>query len=107
MQCDAASKVPRHPLFLRSGLQPESKGDPAMVHSSKTPGSVFAKIAFVTMGVAVSCAPTLAQGWQHLGAVQRIDRSQDGVELLADGGARVRVTAFRHGIVRVRVAPQG
>jgi alpha-glucosidase len=78
-----------------------------MVHSSKTPGSVFAKIAFVTIGVAVSCAPTLAQGWQHLGAVQRIDRTQGGVELLADRGARVRVTAFRDGIVRVRVAPQG
>jgi alpha-glucosidase len=47
-----------------------------------------------------------AQGWQHLGNVQRIERLKDGVELTA-GTAKVRVTAFRDGVFRVRVAPNG
>ncbi|HSC46289.1 MAG TPA: glycoside hydrolase family 31 protein [Candidatus Acidoferrum sp.] len=47
-----------------------------------------------------------AQGWQHAGNVQKVDRLPDGVELSA-GKAKVRVTAFREGIFRVRVAPSG
>jgi alpha-glucosidase len=47
-----------------------------------------------------------AEGWQHVGDVQRVEKLTDGVELTA-GSAKVRVTAFRAGIVRVRVAPQG
>src|SRR5215831_20589923 len=48
----------------------------------------------------------VAQGWQHVGAVQRVDKLSDGVELTS-GKAKVRVTAFREGIFRVRVAPAG
>jgi alpha-glucosidase len=48
----------------------------------------------------------LAQGWQHVGAVQRVEKLKDGVELTA-GRAKVRITAFRDGVIRVRVAPQG
>ncbi len=47
-----------------------------------------------------------AQGWQHLGNVQHVDKLADGVELTA-GSAKVRITAFREGIIRVRVAPDG
>src|SRR6267154_1131311 len=47
-----------------------------------------------------------AQGWQHLGKVQRVEKLKDGVELTA-GAAKVRVTVFRDGVFRVRVAPNG
>src|SRR5258706_16235826 len=47
-----------------------------------------------------------AQGWQHLGKVQRVEKLKDGVELTA-GTAKVRITAFRDGVFRVRVAPDG
>ena len=54
------------------------------------------------------CGPvtTLAQGWQHVGAVQKVEKLSDGVELTA-GKAKVRVTVFRDGVFRVRVAPNG
>ncbi len=48
----------------------------------------------------------LAQGWQHIGNVQKVEKLPDGVELTA-GKAKVRVTVFRDGIFRVRVAPAG
>src|SRR6202162_4363970 len=54
----------------------------------------------------VSSAGICAQGWHHLGVVQHVEKLADGVELTA-GAAKVRITAFRDGIVRVRVAPQG
>jgi len=47
-----------------------------------------------------------ADGWQHLGAVQRVEKLQDGVELLA-GKSRVRVTQIHDGVLRVRVAKDG
>jgi alpha-glucosidase len=47
-----------------------------------------------------------AQGWQHIGSVQRVEKLPDGVELTA-GKAKVRVTVFRSGIYRVRVACAG
>ena len=47
-----------------------------------------------------------AQGWQHVGNVQRVEKLPDGVELTA-GHAHIRVTAFRDGIFRVRLAPEG
>src|SRR6202035_3052857 len=55
---------------------------------------------------ATFCAANSAQGWHHLGNVQHVEVLPDGVELTA-GVAKVRITAFRDGIVRVRVAPQG
>ncbi len=55
-------------------------------------------------------AGTLAQGWHHIGKVQRLesfrDGLEDGVELTA-GAARVRITQFYNGVIRVRVAPNG
>jgi alpha-glucosidase len=56
--------------------------------------------------LALWCGAAAAQGWQHLGKVQRVDKLKDGVELSA-GAAKVRVTAFRGGVFRVRVAPNG
>ncbi len=47
-----------------------------------------------------------AAGWQHIGNVQRVEKLKDGVELTA-GAAKVRVTVFRDGVIRVRLAPQG
>ena len=46
------------------------------------------------------------QGWQHIGNAERVEKLPDGVEL-SSGHARVRITVFREGIVRVRLAPQG
>jgi len=55
---------------------------------------------------AVAATGAVAQGWQHVGAVQKVVKLSDGVELTA-GRAKVRITAFREGIFRVRVAPEG
>src|SRR6266481_1461357 len=54
----------------------------------------------------LGCGIALAQGWQHLGKVQRVEKLKDGVELTA-GAAKVRLTIFRDGVFRVRVAPNG
>ena len=54
----------------------------------------------------IACAGNSAQGWRHLGNVQHVEKLQNGVELTA-GSAKVRITAFRDGVVRVRVAPKG
>ena len=61
-------------------------------------------------GLALLCAlaagNAAATGWQHIGSVQRVEKLKDGVELTA-GTAKVRITAFRDGVIRVRLAPQG
>jgi alpha-glucosidase len=62
---------------------------------------VVALLAFIA---GATCAG--AQGWQHIGAVQRVERLKGGVEVTA-GSAKVRITAFNDNVVRVRVAPQG
>jgi alpha-glucosidase len=56
--------------------------------------------------LALWCGTAVAQGWQHLGSVQGMEKLKDGVELSA-GAAKIRVTAFRDGVFRVRVAPNG
>jgi alpha-glucosidase len=60
----------------------------------------------ICVSIAMSGAAAYGQGWQHVGNAQRVEHLPDGVELSA-GQARVRVTVFREGIVRIRVAPQG
>jgi alpha-glucosidase len=59
---------------------------------------------------AMGSAGMLAQGWQHIGKVERVevfkDGIQDGAELTA-GKAKVRITRVSNGIIRVRVAPNG
>ena len=64
------------------------------------------RIGIGLLASALGCGFAVAQGWQHLGKVQRVERLKDGVELTA-GAAKVRVTVFRDGIFRVRVAPDG
>ena len=49
---------------------------------------------------------TFGEGWQHIGAVKRVDKLPDGIELTASH-AKVRVTFLGEGIVRVRVAFDG
>jgi len=55
---------------------------------------------------ALGCESAIAQGWQHLDKVERVEKLKDGVELTARA-AKVRVTVFRDGVFRVRVAPNG
>lgn len=62
--------------------------------------------ALILIALASSTVTASAQGWQHLGDVNRIEKVRDGVELTS-GRAKVRITAFNDSIVRVRVAPQG
>jgi alpha-glucosidase len=63
----------------------------------------------ITMGMlafTLAGGSALAQGWQHVGKVQRVEKLSDGVEFTA-GSAKVRITAFHDGVFRVRVAPNG
>ena len=64
------------------------------------------KLTLPTLLLLAAPAALLSQGWQHIGAVQKVDKLPDGVELSA-GKSKVRVTVFREGVFRVRVAPSG
>ncbi len=64
------------------------------------------RAALVLLAGAAWCTCSSADGWQHAGAVQRVEKLKDGVEL-STGRAKVRITVFRDGVIRVRVAPQG
>ena len=68
------------------------------------------RIGMALLICGLSCAPGIAQGWQHIGKVERVapfkEGLQVGVELTA-GPAKVRVTPFYNGVIRVRVAPNG
>ena len=61
-------------------------------------------IGLFVCAVCSNSAPS--QGWQHIGAVQRVEKLRDGIELTS-GRAKVRITAFSDRVIRVRVAPQG
>jgi alpha-glucosidase len=67
---------------------------------------VAQRIGMGVLAFALACGAVSAQGWQHVGAVQNVEKLKDGVELTA-GAAKVRVTVFREGVFRVRVAPHG
>jgi len=73
-------------------------------------GPLVRRTAMVLLVCGLGNAPGVAQGWQHIGKVERVEAfregSQDGVELTA-GQAKVRITQFYHGVIRVRVAPKG
>ncbi len=58
------------------------------------------------LACALGSAGMLAQGWQHIGNVRSVEKLRDGVEFTA-GTVKVRITVFREGIFRVRVAPDG
>jgi alpha-glucosidase len=64
------------------------------------------RLIVIAVSLCISSVARSAQGWQHVGAVQHMEKLKDGVELTA-GRAKVRITAFRNGVIRVRVAPQG
>jgi alpha-glucosidase len=64
------------------------------------------RVARRLLPVLLAPVALLAQGWQHIGNVQKVEKLPDGVELTA-GKAKVRVTVFRSGIFRVRVAETG
>ncbi len=67
----------------------------------------FARRSALSLLAFAFCATGVwAQGWQHIGAVQRVEKLKDGVELTA-GRAKVRITAFNDSVFRVRVAPLG
>jgi alpha-glucosidase len=55
---------------------------------------------------AFSISSAAASGWQHIGNVQHVEKLKDGVELTA-GSAKLRITTFRDGVIRVRLAPLG
>ncbi len=64
----------------------------------------YTGITLLLFSIGISHAS--ATGWQHIGNVQHVEKLPDGVELTA-GTAKVRITVFRDGIVRIRLAPQG
>ncbi len=64
------------------------------------------RVGMGLLGFAFAGGTVSAQGWQHLGRVQSVEKLKDGVELTA-GAANVRLTVFREGVFRVRVAPNG
>jgi len=64
------------------------------------------RIGIGLLASALGSGIAVAQGWQHIGKVQRVEKLKDGVELAA-GAAKVRLTVFRDGVFRVRVAPSG
>jgi len=64
------------------------------------------RMALALLSCALGSEAVQAQGWQHIGNVQRVEKLKAGVELLTET-AKVRVTMFRDGIFRVRVAPDG
>src|SRR6202158_2483564 len=83
------------------------KNGQAVAHSGKTVmAGLVSRAALVLLSAAACCTCASADGWQHAGAVQRVEKLKDGVELSA-GRAKVRITACRDGVIRVRVAPQG
>jgi len=64
------------------------------------------RIGIGLLASALGSGIAVAQGWQHIGKVQRVEKFEDGIELTA-GAAKVRLTVFRDGVFRVRVAPSG
>jgi alpha-glucosidase len=60
-------------------------------------------MAICVCGILLVAAGAMAQGWHHVGDVQKVEKLADGVELTA-GAARVRITAVSDGVFRVRVA---
>jgi alpha-glucosidase len=68
--------------------------------------ALIKRLAAVLFLAGISCASALADGWQHLGPVQRVEKLKDGVELLA-GKSKIRITQVHDGVLRVRVARDG
>src|ERR1700747_3338619 len=125
MVSDGRSKERKHRhssnigLQLDLGVQSDSFGYNSIASKSFLPlpkiGRTNMRPLFRRMGMGLllcvlGSAPGLAQGWQHIGKVEHFatfkEGLQEGVELTA-GQAKVRVTQFYNGVIRVRVAPNG
>jgi alpha-glucosidase len=72
---------------------------PKITHWHPRMAGVFALFLLVA-------SSAFAQGWQHLGNVQKVEKLPDGLELTA-GTAHVRITAVNDSVFRVRLAPNG
>src|SRR5260370_17519172 len=62
--------------------------------------------AILLFFAALGSVNAAADGWQHLGPVQRVEKLKDGIELLA-GKSRIRITQVHDGVLRVRAAKDG
>jgi alpha-glucosidase len=72
----------------------------------KSVATLLFRLSVTLLAAALLSWPAPAQGWHHIGQVQTVANLPDGIELTA-GQAKVRITAFRENIIRVRVAPKG
>jgi alpha-glucosidase len=79
---------------------------PAVTAATRT--HIRQAVVLIVLAVlsSVRASAQTAAGWHHIGSVQHVEKLSDGVEL-SDGTAKVRITAIRDGIVRVRIAPDG
>src|ERR1700752_3127336 len=110
MRFGAASKGLGHQHSLSSGWPPEIILPELPSQGESSEGEeMLRKLPRLLPSLWLALLAPLAlfaQGWQHIGSVQKVEKLPDGVELTA-GKAKVRVTAFREGVFRVRVAPSG
>ena len=74
--------------------------------SGRCAGRLICRVALALSITGSACGLAFADGWQHLAAVQRVDKLPDGIELTA-GRAKVRITLLREGVARVRAAYDG
>jgi alpha-glucosidase len=75
-------------------------------HSGRGARPLLCRVALALWISTLACGFAFADGWQHVGAVQRVDKLPDGIELTA-GRAKVRITLFHDGVARVRAAFDG
>jgi alpha-glucosidase len=69
-------------------------------------GACFCYAAALLAGTSLLAGSLAAQGWQHAGRVQKVEKLDDGIELTA-GSAKVRLTTVNDATLRVRYAPDG
>ena len=74
--------------------------------SGRCAGRLIGRVAMAVSITLSACGLVFADGWQHVAAVQRVDKLPDGIELTA-GRAKVRITLFHDGVARVRAAFDG
>src|SRR5258708_17863820 len=109
MRCGGASRVPGLRRYSSIGLPPKiacSSASRREDSGGKTMQRISPRFLLPAVLALILPAASFAQGWQHVGSVQKVEKLPDGVELTA-GNAKVRVTVFREGLFRVRVAPAG
>src|ERR1700757_3433426 len=87
MPCVAASKAQKLRPFLSSGLPPEIIPPNCQARQKSSGGVKMQLISrrFLLSAFLLLIAPLalFAQGWQHIGSVQKVEKLPDGVELTA------------------------